>query len=240
MKSVRVVILPSLLEPVDLLERAVVVFDVLRATTTMTAALAHGAAAIRVFGSNDAARTAHAEFDGPKLLAGEVRTLPPLGFDLGNSPGDFTFERCSGKTLFMSTTNGTKALVAARSAGTLYTGAIVNAAAAGRAMSEQHLPVTLLCSGTDGYPAYDDLIGCGAVMANIADAEPANDSAFMAMAAWNSAKSDLVAALSRGASGLHLINNKLEKDFDFAAHLNKLPVVGQVREVDGVLTVSKL
>jgi len=240
MKSVRVVLLPSLLTPLDLNERAVVVFDVLRATTTMAAALSSGAAAIRVFGSIDAARSAHAAFDGtPKLLAGEVHTLPPEGFDVGNSPGDFTFDRCGGRTIFMSTTNGTKALVAAKSAAALYTGALVSAAAVARIVSSQPLNVTLLCSGTDGQPAFDDLVGCGAVMSFLEDAELANDSALMAQSAWNAAKDDLAGAFAKGASGHHLIRANLATDFEFAAGLNRVPVVGRVKEIDGVLTVTR-
>ena len=240
MKSVRVVLLPTLLTPADLVDRAVVVFDVLRATTTIAAALASGATAIRVFGSIDAARDAHAAFTGgPKLLAGEIGCLAPPGFDTGNSPAEMTFDRCGGRTIFMSTTNGTKALVAAKLASTLLTGAIVNAAAVGRVLSGQPLAVTLLCAGTDGQPAYDDLIGCGAVLASIKDAEPANDGAFMAVAAWENAKADLVAALSRGASGHHLAKANLTSDFEFAAHLNRVPIVGSVSEIDGILVVTR-
>lgn len=239
MKSVRVVLLPMMLTADDLNGRAVVVFDVLRATTTMTAALSSGAAAVRVFGSIEDARGAHAAFDGNKLLAGEIATLRPEGFDLGNSPGEFTFDKCGGRTIFMSTTNGTRALVAAKSAPTLLTGAIVNAAAVGRALSNQPLPVTLLCSGTDGKPAYDDLIGCGAVLANITDAEPDNDAALMAEACWQNAKDDLQAALASGLSGHHLTHAKLAGDFEFAAHYNRVPVVGRVKEIDGALVVTR-
>jgi len=240
MKSVRVVLLPSLLTPLDLNERAVVVFDVLRATTSMAAALSCGAAAIRVFGSIDAAQSAHAAYEShPKLLAGEVHTLRPDGFDVGNSPVEFTFDRCGGRTIFMSTTNGTKALVAAKNAAALYTGAVVSAAAVARVLSNQPFDITLLCAGTDGQPAFDDLVGCGAVMSFLEDAEPANDGALMAQAAWNAAKDDLAGAFAKGASGHHLIRANLASDFEFAAGLNRVPVVGRVREIDGNLVVTR-
>ncbi|MBC7783572.1 MAG: 2-phosphosulfolactate phosphatase, partial [Burkholderiales bacterium] len=116
MVPVRVILVPGMLDADKCIDHAVVVFDVLRATTTMAAALDAGAVAIRVFASLDACRQAAREFAGPKLTLGEKDCLPPADFDLGNSPGDCDVARCGGKTLFMSTSNGTRALLAARAA----------------------------------------------------------------------------------------------------------------------------
>src|SRR5688500_13494576 len=123
-----VVLLPRDLDPQSIRDRAVVVFDVLRATTSMTAALAAGVKEIRIFPDLDAARHAAAVFPGRRLLCGESACLAPPGFDLGNSPGQFLPDH-AGATLFMCTTNGTRALIAARSAPVVLTGALVNAAA---------------------------------------------------------------------------------------------------------------
>src|SRR5438067_13203060 len=125
--QIDVVPLPQLLRDEHVRDRVVVVFDVLRATTTIAVALAAGAKEIRVFDSLDAARAAASEFSEPKLLCGETKCLPPQGFDLGNSPGAYFPAVVQGKTLFLSTTNGTRALVAAREAPFLFTGALVNA-----------------------------------------------------------------------------------------------------------------
>src|SRR5205085_294450 len=83
-----------------------------------------GVREIRVFGDLPAARTAAAVFDGPadgRLLCGEENCLRPAGFDLGNSPGAFDPAACAGRVAFMSTTNGTRAILAARGAGTVRT-----------------------------------------------------------------------------------------------------------------------
>ena len=108
--KIDVVPLPQMLTDEHVRDRVVVVFDVLRATTTIAAALAAGAEAIRVFDSLDAARSAAAAFAGDKLLCGELKCLPPPGFDLGNSPGTYLRDRVAGKMIFLSTTNGTRAL----------------------------------------------------------------------------------------------------------------------------------
>src|SRR5688500_4961763 len=124
----QVVLLPSELKPGQLNGRACVVFDVLRATTTMAAALAAGVEEIRLFGDLDSARQAAGAFSGRKLLCGESRCVMPEGFDLGNSPGQFTSHH-RGATMFMCTTNGTRALLAATEADAVFTAALVNAAA---------------------------------------------------------------------------------------------------------------
>ena len=151
--KVDVVFLPKDLTEAHVRERAVVVFDVLRATTTMTAALAAGAREIRVFPSLDEARAASKAFDGAKLLCGEARCLRPEGFDLGNSPGDYISTLVRGKTLLMSTTNGTRAIVAARHGARMFTGAIVNARAVATALIV-NLETTTMCLKLD----LDDLI----------------------------------------------------------------------------------
>ena len=86
----------------------------LRATTTMTAALAAGARGIQVFPNLNDAQSAALACHDPRLLCGEVRCLPPEGFDLGNSPGAYVQKLVDQKSLFMSTTNGTRAIAAAQ------------------------------------------------------------------------------------------------------------------------------
>src|SRR3954469_10567551 len=119
-----VVFLPSHLKPGQLEGRVAVVLDVLRATTSMIAALASGVREIRIFPDTDSARKAAKNSLGV-LLCGEENCLKPPDFDLGNSPGDFNIEH-SGRTLFMSTTNGTRAILAARVAQKVVVGALIN------------------------------------------------------------------------------------------------------------------
>ena len=121
--TIDVVLLPRELRPEHLAGRTVVVFDVLRATTTMTAALAVGVKEIRIFGDLDAALEAGRAFEGPHLICGERNAVKPPGFDLGNSPGVFEPEIHRNITLFMTTTNGTVAILAAKEAAVIFVGA---------------------------------------------------------------------------------------------------------------------
>ncbi|HEX8323628.1 MAG TPA: 2-phosphosulfolactate phosphatase [Tepidisphaeraceae bacterium] len=239
MPSVRVLSLPSLLTPDALTGRTAVVFDVLRATTTMAYAIAAGAEGVRVFGTLDNARAAAAAFDGPKCLAGELHTLRPPDFDLGNSPADFTVERCQNKTILMATTNGTRALVASQSAGTLLTGAVVNAAATATAVRRIGRPATFVCSGTQGELSLEDLIGCGAVLAHLPDAELENDTARLARIAWTAARDKLGDVFRETFSGHNLKRGGLISDVDVCGQLDSVAVACRVVPEAGVLVVRR-
>src|SRR5947207_4808424 len=100
------VLLPAQLKPRQLENRCAAVFDVLRATTTMTAALAAGVREIHLFSSLDEARAAAEASSVARLLCGEHRCVKPAGFDLGNSPDQFDASH-AGAAALMCTTNGT-------------------------------------------------------------------------------------------------------------------------------------
>lgn len=230
--TVDVILRPFDLQPDSIPGRTVVVFDVLRATTSITAALAAGVREIRVFGSIQDAKAAAEQFDGPQLLCGEVHTLPPEGFDRGNSPGLFT-PADADKTVFLSTTNGTKAIVAAREAPLLLSGALVNAAAVARAVLDAGRDVTLLCSGSDGQPSLEDLLGAGAVLNHLersTPVDPGTDLARVALRLFAACRDDLPATLGDTFGGHNIRRVKLDADIDFAARLDVFDVVGRVTD----------
>src|SRR5579862_2988710 len=162
-----VVFLPKDLQPEHLNQRTVVVFDVLRATTSMAAALHAGATEIQIYPNTNAALAAGAAFEGNRLLCGEEQCLPPPGFDVGNSPAAFLPDLCASRTILMSTTNGTRAIYAGRGASQIFIGALVNAAATAQALLAAKLDTTLLCAGTNGAIAVEDILGAGAVLYEI-------------------------------------------------------------------------
>jgi len=219
----------------------VVVFDVLRATTSITAALAVGVKEVRLFGDLDSAAQAAEAFGDGALLCGESQTVKPPGFDLGNSPGDFQKNLHAGRTAFMATTNGTKALIAAREAQALFAGALVNAAAISRELIGRQLPVTLLCAGTRCQIALEDVLGAGAVLHHLltdVDAEPTGDGTMMSLQLFQLHQHSLPQVLEQTAGGRHIIAAGLRDDIPFCARLDDLPIVGSVH--DNPLRVVKL
>src|SRR5438045_2629948 len=165
--TAEVIFLPSHLKPGQLEGRIVVVLDVLRATTTMITALAYGVREIRIFPDTTSARQAAKSAEGA-ILCGEENCLKPADFDLGNSPGDLNIEH-SGSTLFMSTTNGTRAILAARGSAKVLIGALVNATAVANELRRLRSNVILLCAGTHGQVAMEDVIGAGAILNSLGE-----------------------------------------------------------------------
>jgi len=224
-----VVLLPRDLRPNHLRDRAVLVFDVLRASTSITAALHAGIEEIRIFGDTSSARAAAKAFDGPRLLCGEENCLPPPDFDLGNSPIAFERRKHAGRVAFMRTTNGTRAILAAQGAAAVYVGALVNAAAVAGAAARTERAITLLCAGTNEQVALEDLVGAGAVIAELmskAQVHMESDVAQIALNLFRSAASNLVAALKESQGGKNVIAAGLQQDIEFAAHLNRIDKVG--------------
>ena len=230
--NVDVILLPRDLKPEHLRERVVVAFDVLRATTSMTAALASGISEIRVFGELEAAREAATAYPGPRLLCGERNARKPAEFDLGNSPGEFVADACSGRVAFMSTTNGTRAILAAKGAAEILVGALVNADAVAGALRHHQREVTLLCAGTEGSVSAEDVLGAGAVISQLrggGDLRLLSDTAWMAEQLFQSARDGLEAALMESRGGQNVRCAGLADDIPFAARLNVFDVVGRVQ-----------
>jgi 2-phosphosulfolactate phosphatase len=240
--AIEVVFLPRDLEPHHLAGRAVVVFDVLRATTSITAALAAGVKAIHIFPTVGHAAQAKAARPANALLCGEQNCLPPPGFDLGNSPGAFDRSLHQGRDMLMSTTNGTRAILAAGGAQRIFAGALVNAAAVARILRRENLPVTLLCAGTDGALAMEDVLGAGAVIDALSAAGSVrfdSDAGQIAHHLFLSARNDLSAALRSARGGMNLIQASLSQDIDFCARLDVLDVVGVAHGNPPVITANQ-
>lgn len=145
--------------------RVVAVIDVLRASTTIAAALDNGARAVIPFADTDDMVVRSKQFERDTvLLTGERKMLPLNGFDLGNSPREFTSDVVAGKTVLITTTNGTRAILAAQGAHDIVIAAYVNCAAV-TAMLRTALrggtDIALVCAGTDGHFALEDAACAG-------------------------------------------------------------------------------
>ncbi len=160
-----VVFSPQGLAPTEAAGRTVFVIDVLRATTTICAALHHGARAIIPAASTEEAmRLAQTLGSEDIVLCGERNARPISGFALGNSPLEMTEEAVGGKLLVMTTTNGTSALLATQGAAAVYAVAAANLDAAGaraRAALQESGDILVLCAGREQGFALDDAYAAG-------------------------------------------------------------------------------
>jgi 2-phosphosulfolactate phosphatase len=224
-----------------------VVVDVLRATTVMVHALAAGCAAVFPCGEIHEAREIASELPkGTALLAGERHGLPIPGFDLGNSPAEFTADVCHGKTLVMTTTNGTRAILASLEAERVYIASFGNLHATSDELSVQLLkkdhkhPVHIICAGTDGHTSLEDSLLAGALAGEIAGVPGedvanlfGNDEAFMAAFGWNDVhrhreKRSLKSVLCLGRGGKNLGAIGMGADIGTSSEIDDFPLVAMV------------
>lgn len=145
--------------------RVVAVIDVLRASTTIAVALDNGARAVIPFADTDEMVTRAKQLErATVLLTGERKMLALRGFDLGNSPREFTADVVASKTVLLSTTNGTRAILAAQGARDIVIASYVNWTAV-TAMLRTALrggtDLAIVCAGSDGHFALEDAACAG-------------------------------------------------------------------------------
>lgn len=158
---------PGEVDPGALTGRSAVVIDVIRATSVIVEALANGARAIYpTLAPSDAVALAATLGREDTLLCGERRGLKVDGFDLGNSPREFLASVVAGRRLVMSTTNGTRAFLAAAQAGRVYAAALMNLGAVAARVAEDE-SVAVVCAGKDGRFALDDVVCAGLLIQRI-------------------------------------------------------------------------
>ncbi len=205
-----------------------VVVDVLRATSTIAQALAAGYRRVLCCAEIEEA-WALRERLGEGVLAGERRAAAIPGFDLGNSPREFLEPR--GDTLILSTTNGTRAIVAAAAnAGTVLAGSLLNLDAVVRAAREAGSDVEVVCAGVEGRFTLDDAY-CAGRIAELLGGER-SDAAEAAVRVARSFGSALE-GLRASENPLH---EKLGEDVDWCARESVLTVVPRLAGMDGSAT----
>ncbi len=156
---------PGGLTPALVGGRTVAVIDVLRASTTIAAALHHGARNIMPVESADEVITRAKQLDRAEvILAGERRMLAIEGFDLGNSPLEYTRHAVEGKTVLLTTTNGTAAFAGLSGAREVLVACYANFTAVARVLrqaSKHGVDITFLCAGRDRMFSLEDAACAG-------------------------------------------------------------------------------
>lgn len=160
---------PSEFGALGLAGRSAVVVDVLRATTTVVAAFEAGCRRVVPAPDADAARREAALLPvGEGLLAGEQHGDRIPGFDLGNSPLEYVADRVAGRTIVLTTTNGTRAMLAARAAAKATVAALTNLDAAAGWCLAAGRDVTVLCAGEEGGFSLEDAVCAGLLVERVA------------------------------------------------------------------------
>jgi 2-phosphosulfolactate phosphatase len=231
----------------DLSDTVCVVFDVFRATSTIVTALANGAAAIIPIAEIADALTLRrqhpdillaGERDGLRIHAGMTGGIE---FDFGNSPREFTAARVKGRTIALTTTNGSRALRACAPAKEVLVGSFLNLAATAAYLRRNPAPnLLLVCSGTGREASYEDLLGVGALADLIWTEFDESGVADSAWAAWELYKNNRLnllnaAADSRNGRRLRSIPD-LRDDVPWCLDRDRFPLVAKLNG-DSVTTL---
>jgi 2-phosphosulfolactate phosphatase len=214
------------IDPARLKKSACAVIDVIRATSTIVTALANGAKGVQAVASVAEAEAWKAQ-DATARLAGERGGQPLPGFDLGNSPGDFTAERISGRRVILTTTNGTQALTACAPARAVVVASFLNLAAAAAKLREVGPPWIIVCAGREGHFGVDDAMVAGA----LAEALEC-DSPWLSL--YRSVREELPQALLGSGAGQEIVRLGLERDIRFCAQRGVFSLA-PVLEADGII-----
>lgn len=229
--------------PTDRLPDCAIAVDVLRATTTMATVLAAGGEAVQVFSDLDRLMQVSENWQADKRLrAGERGGGKVEGFDMGNSPLDCTPERVQGRRLFISTTNGTRALQRIEAASIVLASAFVNRAAVVEyVLQKQPETVWIVGSGWEGSFSLEDTACAGAIAHSLftktkmpLEELAGNDEVIGAIALYTQWQDKLLDLFHQASHGKRLLRLDCHTDLKYCAETDILDVVPIQRE-PGVL-----
>ncbi|MFY9307960.1 MAG: 2-phosphosulfolactate phosphatase [Bacteroidia bacterium] len=202
----------------------VVVIDILRATSAMCTAFHYGVDKIIPVATLEEA----ADYKKQGFLVGAERNgIAIEGFDFGNSPFSYTTEQIKGQTIVISTTNGTQAIDAARSAYKVVIGAFTNITALCNWLKQQERSVLLLCSGWKNRFNLEDTLFAGAVTDILLKDKKykSGDGALTASYLYQSAQKNPYRYLRNSSHTERLAAMGLKKDIKYCFTLDQTTVI---------------
>jgi 2-phosphosulfolactate phosphatase len=226
-------LLPSLVPADRLREGVVVVIDVLRASTTIIHALGAGCSMVWPVATQAEAEQLALDLAAQgqvALLGGERACQPIPGFDLGNSPSDYTQDVCRGKPVILTTTNGTKALLHAAAAARVLVAGFVNFSAVCEQLARETRSIHLLCAGTDEQITLEDTLLAGAFVDVLHGESTAMcDSARLAWDCFEHHGTIVEEGLRLSLGGRNLMAAGYEDDLILAAQIDRFLIVPELR-----------
>jgi 2-phosphosulfolactate phosphatase len=232
MIRVRVYFSPSHIDELLLRDKTVVVIDVLRASTTITYAMAAGAREIIPVASVAAAMKIVGNlFSTATVLCGERGGKRIEGFKLGNSPAEYTKETVDGKSLILTTTNGAVALTKAKYARHCYISSFVNLSASVNALAAlpdlEETGLTIVCSGREDDFSLEDATCAGMLLQALANEKEIEltDGARTVLSIAKEYSGNILQTLQESDHGKYLISIGFAHDIVTSSQIDTVPVV---------------
>lgn len=203
----------------------VVVIDILRASSAITTAFFNGVSKMIPVSTIEEAQKYK---DEGYLVAAERNAEIVAGFDLGNSPFGYMSTKLKGKTIVITTTNGTQAITAAKDAHKVIIGSFLNLDATTAFLKKENKDIVFLCAGWKNKFNLEDTLFAGAVAEELIykyDFSSVCDSTIAAMELYKIAKHDLYSFLAHSSHRNRLEKLNLERDIRYCLTANQCPVV---------------
>jgi 2-phosphosulfolactate phosphatase len=233
MKTIDVCLSPELMHLYNVTDKTVVVVDILRATSCMTTAFAHGINAIMPFAGLEECLAMKSQ---GYLTAGERNGEKVPGFDFGNSPFEYMDPKLRGARIAFTTTNGTQAIARSAGAREIVIGSFLNLSAVVNHLLTSPHHVLVVCAGWKGKVNLEDTLFAGAVVEKLKDSiEPDCDAPLAAQRLYNLAKADMVGFLKDSSHVKRLNRLHIHKDIEFCLTPDQYSVVPVLK--DGVLSI---
>ena len=237
---ITVSVTPKYFKPGELADKTAVVIDVLRASSTIVTAVHNECdRIIPAISPNEAAKIKKFS-EGDVLLGGEIDSNKIQGFDMGNSPLEYTTENIAEKTIIFSTANGSVAIKRCDDAAEVLIGSILNAKAIANEVLEIGRDTYLVCAGTRGKFSTDDIIATGCILDRIVSMDATvelDDLGRVALKMYRNARSDLMASFEGCMHFEHLMSLGLKDDVEFCLQEDLYSVVPVYKE--GIITELK-
>jgi 2-phosphosulfolactate phosphatase len=224
----------------ELRNKTVVVIDVLRASSTIVTALINEAKAIIPVGDmGEASKIAQNVDSENYLLCGEKDGVKIDGYDLGNSPLEYTKELVGGKTLIFNTTNGTKAIKKSIGSSNIYIAAFLNVSAIVKELKRQTQDVVLVCAGWKGRLAFEDLLLAGNITHELCEGnlpDDSRDGAKVAFGLFDKYGEDLKSVIHQSNHAARLKRLIGDEDIDYCCQVDTTEIIPRLKE--GMITLT--
>jgi 2-phosphosulfolactate phosphatase len=229
-KTIEVCLSPDLAKHYNIKDKAVVIIDILRATSCWITALANGAHSVTPVERIEECL----EYKKKGYLGSAERQGQKLeGFDLGNSPFDFMSETVKGRKIAATTTNGSGNVNRFRKAGKILAGGFLNASSLVDTVARMSSPLILSCSGWEGGISLEDTLFAGMVICRLPkDWVIFDDSAAIAENLWNTQGKNFRRWLEQSSHVKRLLHLGLKKDIDFCFDMDRYSIVPSLKNGD--------
>ncbi len=233
MKSIDVCLSPELMHLYEIEDRTVVVVDILRATSCMVTAFAHGVESITSVANLEECLKMKTR---GYVTSGERDGKKVDGFDKGNSPFEYMGEQVRGFKLAFTTTNGTQAIEKAKGAKEVIIGSFLNLTSVVRYLLLGENNVLIVCAGWKGRVNLEDTMFAGAVVEKLKDyLGPDCDAPLAAQHLYNIAKDDMVKFLAASSHVKRLNRLNIQKDIEFCLTPDQYKVLPRLK--NGILII---